>query len=444
MDTTTTRAAVEVIDGVRAARATGHSAAIEELQLAVEWVLLHPCPTDQWPAHWGDPSIEESLTPLAGVGAPLVAEFAPAELAAALAISLDAGRLLVADALELTYRLPRFFDTVLAGVVPVWKARVISRETHDLGPEAVAFADRLLAATPDKISQVDATRLVTEARLWFDPDRAVADEEHELARRGVWVRHRRNPATTDVVMTLETPDALAFNQTVTILAAELAAFGDTDPLDTRRARAAGILADPQYALDLLTRPEGGTPTTGSTSGALNLFVHVTPDDLAGLADGLDQGVGGAGIEKLGVATTVLLHDWLARYCSTGAKILVRPVLDLADTRAVDQHDPPETMREQVIQTHTFCVFPGCRRDSRACDLDHIIEYIPLDEGGPPGQTRASNLAPLCRTHHRIKTFTTWTYKRTDDGTHVWTSPTGHQYDVHPTPRRTPRRAPRRP
>ena len=95
------------------------------------------------------------------------------------------------------------------------------------------------------------------------------------------------------------------------------------------------------------------------------------------------------------------------------------------------------MREQVILRDAHCVFPGCTRDSRACDLDHITPYIPLDEGGPPGQTRPSNLAPLCRTHHRIKTHTTWDYKPLDDGGYTWTSPTGHQYDTHPTSRRPP-------
>jgi hypothetical protein len=58
----------------------------------------------------------------------------------------------------------------------------------------------------------------------------------------------------------------------------------------------------------------------------------------------------------------------------------------------------------------------------------------MDDGGPPGQTRPDNLAPLCRTHHRIKTHSAWDYKRLDEGHYTWTSPTGHQYDVTPTPR----------
>jgi hypothetical protein len=39
----------------------------------------------------------------------------------------------------------------------------------------------------------------------------------------------------------------------------------------------------------------------------------------------------------------------------------------------------------------------------------------------------------------MKTFTAWDYKRLDDGTYVWTSPTGHQYEEPPLSRRPPRR-----
>ena len=53
-------------------------------------------------------------------------------------------------------------------------------------------------------------------------------------------------------MTLDTPDALLFDQTVGRIAGELSHLGDTDQLDVRRARAVGILADPQYALDLMS------------------------------------------------------------------------------------------------------------------------------------------------------------------------------------------------
>src|SRR6476619_4443031 len=208
MDTTVTLTPSEVIDRVQTARTLAHQCEVEQLALAVQWALLHPC-HDQYPAGWEDDhGLFSAGAPLAGPGAPLVDEFAPASFAAALGISLEAGKQLLAEALELTYRLPRLLDLVERGAVPVWRARAISRETHDLWVEAVAFADGLIAATPSKIGLVA-------------PARAIADEEHELARRGVWLRHRGNPATTDLVMTLDTPDAQLFDQTVARIAAEL-------------------------------------------------------------------------------------------------------------------------------------------------------------------------------------------------------------------------------
>jgi len=435
MATATTLTPTEVIDRVRAARKAEQQAAVEQLELALEWARLHPCPANETPAHWGEADLhDEGLVPLAGVGALWVAEFAPVDLAAALGITRDSGRQLIGDALELGYRLPKLWKRVLAGEVPVWRARLIARETTDLSAKAALFADQLIAAMPRRIGQVKAAQLVQEARLYFDPDRAIADEEEALTKRGVWLRHGTGgPATTDVTMTLDTPDALLLDQTVTRLASDLRELGDTEELDVRRARAAGILADPQFALDLLSGRDTAAPSRGARAGAVNLHVHLTPADL--VAD-LDDRTGATSIETLGATTTQLLTDWLTRFAAAGTKITLRPVLDLGSDVAVDQHDPPDAMRETVVLRDAACVFPGCSRDSRACDLDHITEYLPMEDGGPPGQTRPGNLAPLCRAHHRVKTHTSWQYKRLDDGCYEWTAPTGHQYRVTPASRLT--------
>src|SRR3954452_2199615 len=148
MDTTSTLTAAEVIDRVQTARTFAHTCEVEQLDLAVRWALLHPC-GDEWPAGWDDTLVGPG-EPLAGPGAPWVDESAPASLAAALGIHLEAGKRLVADALELTYRLPKLWALVVARRVEVWQARAISRETHDLGVEAVAYADRMIAAVPEK------------------------------------------------------------------------------------------------------------------------------------------------------------------------------------------------------------------------------------------------------------------------------------------------------
>jgi hypothetical protein len=193
---------------------------------------------------------------------------------------------LLADALDLTCRLPRLWALAQAGRVAVWRARRIAVETRDLSVVAADYADRLVCAVPDRVDRVHVGALIEEARLYHDPDRAAEEERHQLTHRGVWLHRGTRPATTDVLMTMDTPDALAFDHTVADLAGTLGRLGDTATLDVRRARAAGLLASPQTALDLLT---GDTTdldrVTNSGTGSVELFVHLTPADLAAPAAG---------------------------------------------------------------------------------------------------------------------------------------------------------------
>jgi hypothetical protein len=114
-------------------------------------------------------------------------------------------------------------------------------------------------------------------------------------------------------------------------------------------------------------------------------------------------------------------------------VTIKPVLDLSRLDAVDAHDPPEWMRDLVTLRDGTCVFPGCTVDARRCDLDHTTPYLPMDEGGPPGQTNPANLACLCRRHHRLKTFTRWRYERAGPGVYRWTNPYGLTYTSQPNP-----------
>jgi hypothetical protein len=81
----------------------------------------------------------------------------------------------------------------------------------------------------------------------------------------------------------------------------------------------------------------------------------------------------------------------SRFVAAGTNLTLRPVLYNGSHAAVDPHDPPEAMRETVVARDAHCVFLGSGRDSWACDLDHITEYLPVEDGGPPGQTRPGNL-----------------------------------------------------
>ena len=83
-----------------------------------------------------------------------------------------------------------------------------------------------------------------------------------------------------------------------------------------------------------------------------------------------------------------IREWVGH-----SQVTIRPVLDLDRADAVDGHDPPEWMRELVILRDGHCVFPWCTVDARPADLDHIDPYVPIDEGGPPGQTNPAQPRP---------------------------------------------------
>jgi hypothetical protein len=273
-----------------------------------------------------------------------------------------------------------------------------------------------------------------------DPDRtAKAEEQARDGRRldidlpgtgGV----PSDLATAALRGSLSTTDAIKFDALVTAKAAELAAEGDTASLDIRRSKALGAIADALMTgeLDLHSMTDAESPTGGATRRSClpaTLFVHVRIEDLLAHLGG-DTRLGA--VENLGPATLDLLAEWLGE-----TDLSIRPVLDMSRTDAVDAHDPPAWMRELVIQRDQHCVFPHCERDARSCDLDHLEPYLPMDEGGPPGQTNPANLAPLCRRHQnaptkslrgrRCKTFTRWRYRRLDDGNYAWTSPEGTTY-----------------
>ena len=426
----------EVLDRATEAVARRRAADADLLAAAVEWAELHPAGAGESYAGWGEEDLyEERLTPIAGEGAPLVAEFAPVELAAVLDWSTDAARELMGDGLELKYRLPKLYAHVLACRVPLHLARHVAAHTRDLSPVAAAHADRLVSADPRRVGRVRAERLVDEVRLYHDPDRAIDDELTALATRKVEIMPASTPLTADVHMRLDTADAEAFDAAVARGAQALGELGDDDPLDVRRARAVGVLADPQRALDLFAgRDPGRTPL------APTILLHLDADQLDRLAT--DPGNSSVvltveGGPSPGPILLDVLRPWLA-----DSTIRLMPVLDLSRTDRVDRHDPPGWMADLVRLRDPVCVFPRCQRRSRACDLDHIEPYHPPDDpstvsgqaAGPPGQTHPGNLAPLCRHHHRVKTHGGWQYARLPDGSYRWTSPTGRTFVVLPAPR----------
>src|SRR6478672_389818 len=298
--------AAAVLDAVVERRRAADQAEADLLALAVHWVDLHPV-TPEHPAATFPTQRTGGLAsalgpaffdpaPLAGEGTPGVAEYAVEELSAALGLSHLAGLALVAEAVELRYRLPRLWALIQSGDLQAWKGRQVAKATTQLSRDAVAFVDRHLAVTGRHNRLPALNPVLHEARLRCDPDQALAVEQNALDHRGVWLDHRESTATTLVTARMDTLDALDLDAAVGDLAGLLGRLGDDRALEIRRASALGMLAHPQRALDLAAGadPEGSARTTMNGSRG-TLYLHVSLADLA-------TSSGGGRVEKLGSAS----------------------------------------------------------------------------------------------------------------------------------------------
>ncbi len=403
----------------------------------------------------GQPGIEGVLRFL-GEGAYLVREFAVTELATTLSMNEAAARSYLGQALECRDRLPRIWTQVLTGAVPAWKARQIAKLTLPLNAAAARFVDLSLQHVAGRIGIVRITRAVEAAVLRYDPALAAEQAERAAERRGVWVGPDRGSiededgrnGLTRIDALVDTPDAEAFELAVADIAAALHTLGDDDPLAVRRAKAVGILADPRHALDVASaaqtdpavdpvtgtvrrRPRRRGPVAGR-SLAVDLHLHLTPPRPGAPSDAVRGCPVGPVVRDgdLHPISRAAMERWVTQL-APAAVVRVRPVLDLADERAVDAHEVPQAIADQVDERDLTCQFPWCGRPARpgTTDRDHIDPYVPPDEGGPPGQTSAARLARLCRYHHRVKTHGGWRYRRGPDGALTWVSPHGQRYRV---------------
>ncbi|GAB3765696.1 hypothetical protein FB382_002050 [Nocardioides ginsengisegetis] len=387
-----------------------------KLRYAVQWAHRHPATGESDAATWaevgrggGGLDCDEAI---AGDGAPLVAAFAAEPFAAAMGISTAAGIALIADGLNLHHRHPRIWAKVEALEVPAWRARRVAQMCASQSAAVAAHVDAALADRMGAWGVTTIENAIAAALADLDPENVSDAEDEAKAAWGVHLTHRSPHAlgvwagTSTLEITGDTAEVTALHDLICATAHQL--LTDDSPfnqesLEVRKARAVGVIATQSGG-------HGVKPVT-------RMYVHIDVDDLAD-----PTATGWA--ERLGPATLSKIRDWLA-----GTRATILPVLDMRRTDAVDRHDPPAWMAEQVRLRDAHCVFPWCQKDSRGCDLDHIEPYIPLDEGGPPGQTNPRNLGPLCRRHHRCKTSRRWHYRRNTDGTYTWTGPHGRTYTV---------------
>lgn len=155
--------------------------------------------------------------------------------------------------------------------------------------------------------------------------------------------------------------------------------------------------------------------TGRRPRQTILYTHITDETLL-------AGHGVARVEGYGPVYINQLHELLGH-----DQITIQPVIDLNTAISVDAYEIPRRIREHVKLTYPVEQFPyGTAATTNSIDIDHTK---PFDPNGPPGQTSTTNLTPLRRFSHRVKTRGHWKVDRIDDHTLEWTTRYGFKLHV---------------
>lgn len=425
-------AALDVLEQAQAAK---RQAEVQEAlaMLQVVRTYRHQIPTDK--------------VRLGGEGTGLVDDFACLELAAALARSVDSVTQQVVELINLEARLPRLWETVVAGGVPLWLGRRLARITGELSLAKALWVDATIAPFTTRLGPARLLRFVEALVVQADP--AAAESRWAAAARPrVEIGRLQRDGLRDLYGWLTAADAVFLDAALEQLSGILAAQGSTQAASERRATALGILATPARALAMiqhsLAQPAlpGQQPAepveTPENSGARSPFgctghhcgtISVDPDRLLPRAtlvihlsdDTLTTGAGIARCEQLGPLAIGQLRALL-----TNARVQVQPVFNPNGIAPVDSYEIPERIRRAVLLRHPFEVFPYGSYPSAGLDLDHTTPYR---WDGARAQARSDNLGPLRRKTHRAKTHAGWRLSQPEPGRYTWISPLGRRYTV---------------
>lgn len=405
----------DTLTAVEGALQAKRGAEAEILRLAVHWADLHPGVPG--PAI-GPRTHDERQVQLGGDGTPVVGEFASAELGVSLEIHPIAARHLIADAVDLWFRLPRLWELAVEALrVPDWVARKIAGMTRHLSRAQAREIDQRIAEEAFGLPVSRLLNLVEAMVLAADNAAAEEDRKNALKQRFVTISdHQSRPGTSGVYGCVDSEGAHHLEATISLLAEALANAGDDDPVDVRRAKALVLLGNPALALRHLLAVDPDVvdsdlaavlrdlPTKAlAPTSVLNL--HVTD---AALFDG-ESGV--ARCPELGPLTLTRLREILG--CSL---VTVRPVLDPSGAKPADSYEFTGDLREAVLTITPADIYPYAVGRNPRFDMDHPVPY---DDTGPPGQTRIGNAGPMTRHHHRIKTHGPMNLRQPEPGLYVW-------------------------
>ena len=154
--------------------------------------------------------------------------------------------------------MPAFWEEVVEGRLPWWRAARVAEHTLPLPKRGASFLDARLASTAGKVTYGQVERLAAEALALYAPEEAAEKRRQAMENRRVDV-HTGDVGPDGVVEIsggMDLADALDLDTALDHGAAELKALGCEESVDVRRSMALGALARRQTQLDL--NPDGPT------------------------------------------------------------------------------------------------------------------------------------------------------------------------------------------
>ncbi|HEX5493669.1 MAG TPA: DUF222 domain-containing protein [Mycobacteriales bacterium] len=333
-------------------------------------------------------------------------EFVADEVAVELCLTRRAAENWVAQAVEMTTRVPAVLHALETGAVDLYRAKVITDTTYRLDDATARQVAAHVVEHAQGRNASEVRRIARHTVLRLDPDGAQRRNERARADRNV-VLTPLDDGMTELTALLPAEQATAIYRRVDTLARDNRRAGDQRSADQRRA-------DVFVNLLLGHRDPGAAGEPG-----VRPLVHVTvaASTLAG-ADNKPGMLDGYGPIGAAFARTIAADP-----TGTWKRLVTDPVDGSLIEHSRTTYRPPAALDDFVRARDATCRFRGCQHSAQHADLDHTTPW-------PTGPTAVDNMGALCRHHHRLKHQTPWQLTQTNGRFH-WTSPTGRHYTTTP-------------
>ena len=354
----------------------------------------------------------------------------------------------------LASRLPATLAAMSVGDLDWWRATIIATELSGASVESCAAVEALIHPVVLEEAPGAVTRRVRRVLARIDADAVRAKAAKERLDRFVHAYPSRVPGLTSWVASLPAAESAACWAAIDELAHQMRGDDPTRTLEQCRADALVDLmlgnATVNTTVTLMIPVQ--TATVGEPDGALerDLLVHGprsgpgsafgNPNPLAN-TDDFGQPIPdpnpmieptwtqicamGYEIPGIGVIGGDVVASILEKFDTRIARVLLDERTGVVIETGINTYLPNPAIRRFIQQRDGTCRFPGCARNAKRCEPDHVIAY---SRGGP---TAIWNLLSLCKHHHRVKHQAGWTLVMTRDGDCTWTDPHDRQYVTHP-------------